>query len=311
MSNPHKPQKISELDPLDASNLFQAIVEMANIGIMVLADCNRIEFANRMVAHLIGYEGSTLLGKNFTDFLDEKNQKLFQALKEKNDASTTKVYPGIELITAYATNVVTEMCLTNYLTQSGDKKYLIYLREISVQWDLIRELLESEKKYRELFDRVEQGMFVSTKEGKFVDCNAALPNILGYTSKEEFLRIDITKDLYLNPEDRKKFQETIERDGFVKNYEVIWKKKNGEKIPVLITSHVLKDEHGKVVGYQGLNIDISERIRREREREEKTRFFYNLLESSVECIVAADPRGIVIFFNKAAEKLTGYKAEEV
>jgi two-component system NtrC family sensor kinase len=74
---------------------------------------------------------------------------------------------------------------------------------------------------------------------------------------------------------------------------------------------VIKDENNNVVGYQGLNIDISERIRVEREREEKTRFFYNLLESSVECIVAADLRGTVIFFNKAAEKLTGYKAEEV
>ena len=311
MSYSHTPQKITESDPLDASNLFQTIAEMANIGILVLYENNSIEFANRMIAYFIGYEVSTLLSKNFTDFLDEKNQKLFQNLKEKNDISSTKEYPAIELITAYGTKAVTEMFLTSYLPQSQDKKYLIYLREISVQWNLIKELLETEKKYRELFNRVEQGMFVSSKEGRFIDCNAALLNILGYTNKEEFLKMDIIKDLYLNPEDRKKFQEVIERDGFVKNYEVIWKKKNGEKIPVLLTSHVIKDEEGKVIGYQGLNIDISERIRKEKEREEKTRFFYNLLESSVECIVAADTRGIVIFFNKAAEKLTDYKAEEV
>jgi len=311
MPYPHKPQKISELDLLEASNLFQTIAEMANIGILVLDDYNRIEVANRMIAHFIGYEVTALLGKNFTDFLDEKNQKLFQTLKEKIDTYSTRIYPGIELITAYATNVVTELCLTSYLTQSGDKKYLIYLRDISVQWDLTRELRESEKKYRELFNRVDQGIFVSSKEGRFVDCNAALLNILGYATKEEFLKMDIIKDLYLTPEDRKKYQETIERDEFVKNYEVIWKKKNGEKIPVLLTSHVIRNENDKVVGYQGLTIDISERIRMERELEEKNRFFSNLLESSVECIVAADTRGKVIFFNKAAEKLTGYTAEEV
>ncbi|HJX31149.1 MAG TPA: PAS domain S-box protein [Thermodesulfobacteriota bacterium] len=311
MSYPHKPQKISELDLLGASNLFQTIAEMANIGILVLDDYNHIEFANSMIAHFIGYEVTTLLSKNFTDFLDEKNQKLFQTLKEKIDTYSTRIYPGIELITAYATNVVTEMCLTSYLTQSGDKKYLIYLRDISVQWDLTRELRESEKKYRELFNRVDQGIFVSSKEGRFVDCNAALLNILGYTSKEEFLKMDIIKDLYLKPEDRKKYQEIIERDGFVKNYEVIWKKKNGEKITILLTSHVIRGEGDAIIGYQGLTIDISERIRMERELEGKNRFFSNLLESSVECIVAADTRGKVIFFNKAAEKLTGYTAEEV
>lgn len=228
MSYLPKPQKNSELDLLEASNLFQTIAEMANIGILVVDDDNRIEFANRMIAHFIGYEVTTLLSKNFTDFLDEKNQNLFQNLKEKIDTYTTKIYP-IELITAYATNVVTEMCLTSYLTQSGDKKYLVYLRAIPVHWQLTRELRESEKKYRELFNRMDQGMFVSSKEGRFVDCNAALLNILGYTSKEEFLKMDISKNLYLNPEDRKKFQEIIERDGFVKNYEVTWKKRTEKR----------------------------------------------------------------------------------
>jgi PAS domain S-box-containing protein len=48
-----------------------------------------------------------------------------------------------------------------------------------------------------------------------------------------------------------------------------------------------------------------------REVDEKNRFFSNLLESSVDCIVAADTKGTVIFFNQAAEKLTGYEAKEV
>ncbi|WAC06651.1 MAG: PAS domain S-box protein [Thermodesulfobacteriota bacterium] len=311
MSNPHKSPKISELDLLEASNLFKTIAEIANIGILVLDDYNRIQFANRMIAYFMGYEVNTLLGKNFTDFLDEKNQKIFQTLQEKIDTCSTRIYPGLELITANSTNVVTEMCLASCLTHSREKKYLIYLREISVEWHLIRELQESGKRYNELFNRVDQGTFVSSKDGRFVDCNAALLKILNYTSKEEFLKMDIIKNLYLNPEDREKYQEIIERDGMVKNYEVIWKKKNGENIPVLITSHVIKDENDKVVGYQGLTIDISDRIRMERELEEKNRFFSNLLENSVECIVAADTRGNVIFFNKAAEKLTGYNAEEV
>ncbi|MCK5010645.1 MAG: PAS domain S-box protein, partial [Deltaproteobacteria bacterium] len=176
---------------------------------------------------------------------------------------------------------------------------------------MTEELRESVGKYRTLFDRIDQGISISTKEGKFVDCNTALLTILGYESKEEFLRIDITKDLYADPGDRKEFQRLIEKDGYVKNYEVEFKRKDGKKIPILLTSHAIKNERGEVVGYQGLNIDISERIRIEQELREKHGFLTNLLESSVDIIMVADMRGRMIFFNKAAEKLTGYKAEEV
>ncbi|MEM3079207.1 MAG: PAS domain-containing protein, partial [Thermoproteota archaeon] len=79
---------------------------------------------------------------------------------------------------------------------------------------------ESEEKYRNLFERVQHGLFISSKEGRFLDCNKALLNMLGYENKEEFLNIDIAKDLYVNPEDRKRFQDLVERQGFVKDFEV-------------------------------------------------------------------------------------------
>ena len=78
-----------------------------------------------------------------------------------------------------------------------------------------------------------------------------------------------------------------------------------------MTAHVRTDDSGEVIGYQGLIIDISERVRIEHELREKHGFLANLLESSVDCIVAADMKGRIIFFNKAAEKLTGYKEDDV
>ncbi|MBW1679154.1 MAG: PAS domain S-box protein [Deltaproteobacteria bacterium] len=311
MTSHTKTQKSYEPEISERGRMFQAIAEMGNIGILVLDEHSRIEFANRKASHITGYELDSLSGKNITDFLDEKHRKNFQTFKKKSTASATKLYQGIELITAYSTPVITEMCFAHYSTQSGEKKYFIYFRDISVRQRLTKELKESEKKYRELFDRVDQGIYLSTKEGKFLDCNAAILKILGYDDKEELLKIDIARNLYVNSEDRKAFQKIIERDGYVKNYEVEFKKKSGEKIPILLTSHVIKNEKGEVIGYQGLNIDISERIRMEQEIRKEHGFLSNLLESSVDCIVAADMRGIVIFFNKAAEKLTGYKTEEV
>ena len=312
MPKQSKQGKTQKMNTSERAGMFQAIVELGEVGILVLNGENLIGFANNMASHIMGYRVDELLSKDFRDFLDEKNKKKFQSLKKDSGTTTTKLYQDIEITTASATPVITQMCCANYAAgRSQESRLLVYLRDISVQQRLTEELRESVGKYRTLFDRIDQGISISTKEGKFVDCNTALLTILGYESKEEFLRMDITKDLYADPGDRKEFQRLIEKDGYVKNYEVEFKRKDGKKIPILLTSHAIKNERGEVVGYQGLNIDISERIRIEQELREKHGFLTNLLESSVDIIMVADMRGRMIFFNKAAEKLTGYKAEEV
>ncbi len=312
MPKQSKQGKTQKMNTSERAGMFQAIVELGEVGILVLNGENLIGFANNMASHIMGYRVDELLSKDFRDFLDEKNKKKFQSLKKDSGTTTTKLYQDIEITTASATPVITQMCCANYAAgRSHEGRLLVYLRDVSVQQRLTEELRESVGKYRTLFDRIDQGISISTKEGKFIDCNTALLTILGYESKEEFLRIDITKDLYADPEDRKEFQRLIEKDGYLKNYEVEFKRKDGKKIPILLTSHAIKNERGEVVGYQGLNIDISERIRIEQELREKHGFLTNLLESSVDIIMVADMRGRMIFFNKAAEKLTGYKEEEV
>ena len=312
MSKKPNQGKSHKLNISERAGMFQAIVEMGEVGILVLDGENLIEFANKMSSHIMGYETHKLLGKDFCDFLDQKNRKTFKALREDCDTYTSKLCQRIEILTASSAPAMTEICCASYDTgQSGERKLFVYLRDISVQQKLTEDLQKSERKYRDLFDRIDQGISISTKEGKFIDCNSALLKILGYETKDEFLRIDISKDLYANPEDRKEFQRLIERDGYVKNYEVDFKKKDGNKLPILLTSHTIKNEKGEVIGYEGLNIDISERIRIEQELREKHGFLTKLLESSVDCIMVADMRGKAIFFNKAAERLTGYSAEEV
>jgi len=311
MADQPKPHKSLEVQSLEIAGMFQEIAEKGFFGVLILDEFYRIEFVNGMAAWITGYKVDELLGKNFTSLLDEKGRTVFHGAWQMNYKCIPHLSYEVEIITAASTPVMTEMGFADYTMQSGEKKYFIYLRDISDQKRLIGQLRESERKYQDLFDQVDQGITITTKEGKFIDCNPAILKILSYESKEEFLKIDIAKNLYTNPEDRKTFQKIMERDGHVKNYEVEFKKKNGENIPMLLTSRVIKSERGEIVGYQGLNIDISERILMERRLREEHGFLTNLLESSVSCIVAADPKGKVIFFNKAAEKLTGYKGEEV
>jgi len=189
-------------------------------------------------------------------------------------------------------------------------KLSIY-RDITERKRREQELKVSEEDYKRLFEDVRSGIYVSTKEGKFLNANQALLDMLGYESKEEFLKINIATDLYLNPEDRRRWQEMIERDGYVKDYEVDFKRKDGKAISVLHTAHVRYDQHGKVIGYEGMNVDQSQRKKMERELREAYDFLDKIIKSSPDAIMATDMKGNIIIWNSGAEETLGYKAEEV
>jgi len=184
-------------------------------------------------------------------------------------------------------------------------------RDITQRKRREEELKSSEEDYKRLFEQVVVGAYRSSKEGKFLDVNQALIDMLDYENKEEFIEIDITKDLYLRPEDRRKFQEMIERDGKVINYEVDFKRKDGTAIPMLLTAHVRYDQQGKVLGYEGINFDQTQRRQMENELREAHDFLNNIIKGSPNAIIATDMKGNIMLWNRAAEETLGYQAEEV
>jgi len=192
----------------------------------------------------------------------------------------------------------------------GTISKLSICRDITERKKREEKIKASEEDYRRLFEHVGCGVYISSKEGKFLNANHALLDMLGYESKEEFLKIDIAKDLYLRSEDRRKFQEIIEKDGQVIDLEVDFKRKDGTPISVLHTSHARYDQHGKVVGYEGLNVDQTQRIQMERQLKEAHDFMNNIIQSSPNPIMAADMKGNILIWNTAAEETLGYKSED-
>ena len=69
---------------------------------------------------------------------------------------------------------------------------------------------EAERRYRELFDNIQEGLFFSTPDGRFIEVNDALVRMLGYASREELLQVDIRTQVYLSPE---RSASTLPRDG--------------------------------------------------------------------------------------------------
>lgn len=169
----------------------------------------------------------------------------------------------------------------------------------------------SEQQYRRLFEHISCGMFISSKEGKFLDCNNALLDMLGYPGSEEFLNSDIAHDHYVLPADRLLLMEIIERDGSVIDFDLELKKRDGSRIQVLLTGHVRHDEEGNVIGHEGIIVDQTRRKNREREIREANDLLNNIFHSSPNAIMAADMRGTIILWNRAAEEILGYRRKDV
>jgi len=303
-------RKKMEKEIREATKRFEKIAEMGEDGIIVFDEDSRIEFANQMAAEILGLPKDQILGREFFSLIGKRDEEFLEEMVMRGEGLGEKVCTEMSLQASPGQIKEAEVCIAPTRSDDGRINTYAYIRDITERKKFEKELKESEEKFRNLFESVRHGLFISTKEGRFLDGNQAMWGVLGYGSKEEFLKIDIAKDLYVNPDDRKTFQELVEKQGFVKDFEVEWKKKNGERITVLNTAVAKMDEKGTVIGYEGIKIDISDRKRMERELKEANEFLMNLIESSVDGIIVTNMKGDILIFNKGAEDLLGYKAEE-
>ncbi len=116
-------------------------------------------------------------------------------------------------------------------------------------------LRESERKYRTLFEESKDTIYMTNRDGEFLDINQAGLDMFGYT-RQKMLTINAVH-MYANPSDRHKFQQTIEQKGTVRDYEVNLRKKGGTAMECLVTSIVRRAEDGAILGYQGIIRDTT------------------------------------------------------
>jgi len=140
-------------------------------------------------------------------------------------------------------------------------------------------LREAEEKYRRIFENSKDMLFITTFDGKFIEVNQAGVEILGYNSKEELMEMNV-RDIYLDPDSRQRFQNEIAREGFIKDFEIILKKKDGTPIDCLITANTRKSEEGHIIGYEGILKNISVRKRMEEELVQNTKELKSLYDLS-------------------------------
>ena len=124
---------------------------------------------------------------------------------------------------------------------------------------LQEEIVKREKKYRRIFEGSHDMIYTSTLEGNILDVNQAGVDMMGYPNKEELLKIGQANRLYKNSNDRKKFIDRINHDGYVKDFEVDLCRYGGVPIHALVSSRRYENPETGGVEYEGIIKDITRR----------------------------------------------------
>jgi PAS domain S-box-containing protein len=129
----------------------------------------------------------------------------------------------------------------------------------------------AEEKLRNLFENMQEGAFLSTPGGRFLDFNESFRRMLGYDTREELLCADIPAHLYVNSVDRERLMKLLRDHGSVSGFEFPMRRKDGEIINVMESSVAVRDASGAVVAVQGFVLDVTERKHAELEVRRRNR----------------------------------------
>jgi PAS domain S-box-containing protein len=163
------------------------------------------------------------------------------------------------------------------------------------------DLARAEARYRSIFDNAIEGIFQTTREGRFLTANPALARMLGYSSPEELIASvqNIGEQLHTSPERRREFQYLLEKRGVVQDFECQVQRTDGGTIWISLSARAVRDTQGNLLYFEGMVEDITERKKAEEALKDSEALYHSLVETLPICIFRKDLEGRFTFANQA------------
>lgn len=296
----------------EESERFLELIQTLDDGIYEVDLKGHFTYLNESMCQLLGYPKEVLMGMNERQYLTpESGNKILQIYHQVLQTGQPIRRSEFEVVRRDGSKGFVEISI--FLRSNGSGIPIGFrgvVRDITDRKQMEQALEESEKEYRTLFNESKEPLFITTTDGRFVDLNEAMVELFGFGSKEELMKTKVI-DTYYYPEDRKRFQDLMAKQNYVKDMEIELKKKDGRKIYALLTVNTRRNREGEIIGYKGTIKDITERKLAEealRQSEEKYR---SILESIEEGYYETDLSGNFTFVNESMCRIHGYTKEEM
>jgi PAS domain S-box-containing protein len=303
-------------DALRASEeKLQAITGSAPDAIILMGPQGQISYWNPAATRMFGYTTEEAIGRDVHLFLapeeyHEAYQKGFVAFKDTGTGPV--VGKTIEFVARRKDGSPFPIEIsTSAISLKGEWQAAGIIRDITERKQAEQSLRESEEKYRNILEHIEEGYFEVDLRGNFTFFNDSICAMSGYGRTE--IR-GLNNRSYTSPETAKRmfsvFNEIFRtgKPATMLDYEII--RKDGAIKTLELSASLMRDSAGTPVGFRGIVRDVTERQRADealRESEEKYR---TVLEANPDPVVVCDRESRVLYFNPAFTRVFGWTLEE-
>jgi PAS domain S-box-containing protein/putative nucleotidyltransferase with HDIG domain len=296
----------------DNEERYRLIVNTADEGIWVLDEQYLTTFVNRRMADMLGYNRDEMEGKSLGFFLFEEDLPDYEAKAEQRRGGVAERYERKlrrkDGGTLWALVSATPIMDKEKYFQGSFAMYT----DITERKQAENALLQSEVKYRSIFENAVEGMFQSTPEGRLISANPAMVRIFGYASPKEMISMvtNIGRQLYVNTDDRRAFMQLLEYHGITGGFESQFYRKDGSVLWGSLNVRAVKDPEGAILYYEGTLMDITARKNAEEELKKSEEKYRNIFENAVEGIFQVTADGRYMNVNPALARIHGYSSPE-
>ena len=293
---------------------YRKLIETTSEGVWLISSEKKTIDVNQSLCNMLGYSRNEMIGKPPFDFVDEANRKIFTEQIMLSKSIKHRTYE-ISLKRKNGINFPTLFNATSLIEKNGEHTgSFAFITDITGKKKAEIKLSESEKKYRDLFEKSEDAILI-IHNGKFVDCNQATIKMLRYNKKDEFLNIHPSElSPEKQPDGKMSFTKAndmmkIAYENGSHRFEWYHKKSDGEIFPVeVLLTAISIDKKDQIL--HTIWRDITNRKHAEEALVESEEKFRNITASAQDAIVMMDNDGNISYWNEAAEKMFGHTKEE-
>jgi len=270
----------------ESENRFRRTFDQSPIGAAIIGLDHRFIRANEAFCRFIGYSEEELRALTFSEITHPEDLDTDLEQVQRMEEEEIEQYQTEKRCIRKDGQVVWGRVSYRLIRdENGRILYnLPFVEDITGRKKTEQALRESERKFRNLFDTSLDAIYITSREGEFLDANPTLLELFGYT-RDELVHGINAEQIYADPADRLKFQKEIERQGSIRNYEVKFRKKNGTDMDCFLSGTLRLAYDGSVLGYQGIIRDVTEIKRVEHIREDVHRMMRHDLRSPLIGIV--------------------------
>src|SRR5437660_7496552 len=284
---------------------YRELIDSFDDILMAVTMDGRIRAVNRIFTDLVDTPFQQVIGSPLTEFVQAGSQQETDLLERAMPRFLERRHwTGVVQVRLKNQSAPFYFDCVAHAMMRGDT-----INGITVLARDVSALRRNETRFTELFETLQEGIYITTPEGRILDANPALVRMLGYESKEDLLKRQVS-EILVDPAERKALKHQVETQPMVQGREITLLRKDGSSIVCMNSAAAVRDNTGKVVRYQGAVMDITERREMEHRLHRQQEFARRLVDNFPDLILVLDADSHYTFISPRCKDVLGYSLEE-